>query len=237
MGGTSNPSEEQLALVTARVIEIASAISETAASLDGSGYFEDSGFDDEERGAALSARLLEYCGSVEELDPNIDDHPQPRRMARYLLENVEFEVLQAPLPSALSAKPKEVAGEGAGLSKGVKFGATLAFVAMLFVLALYSDAAASVSASLSTSASSASGAMTRARPSHLHPAHHRGTPAAGGAAGGGVSSGLGHHGVGYATAMEIALTGTTGKTAKGGSRRNGTKTAKGRSRRNGTKLA
>ena len=40
MGGTSNPSEEQLALVTARVIEIASAISETAASLDGSGYFE-----------------------------------------------------------------------------------------------------------------------------------------------------------------------------------------------------
>ena len=101
MGGTSNPNEEQLALVTARVIEIASAISETAASLDGSGYFEDSGFDDEERGAALSARLLEYCGSVEELDPNIDDHPQPRRMARYLLENVEFEVLQAPLPSAL----------------------------------------------------------------------------------------------------------------------------------------
>mmetsp|Transcript_15197 Transcript_15197/g.45841 ORF Transcript_15197/g.45841 Transcript_15197/m.45841 type:complete len:95 (+) Transcript_15197:76-360(+) len=72
MGGTSNPSEEQLALVTARVIEIAAAISETAASLDGSGYFEDSGFDDEERGAALSARLLEYCGSVEELDPNID---------------------------------------------------------------------------------------------------------------------------------------------------------------------
>ena len=117
MGGTSNPSEEQLALVTARVIEIASAISETAASLDGSGYFEDSGFDDEERGAALSARLLEYCGSVEELDPNIDDHPQPRRMARYLLENVEFEVLQAPLPSALLTIPKEVAdaSEGAGL--------------------------------------------------------------------------------------------------------------------------
>ena len=117
MGGTSNPSEEQLALVTARVIEIASAISETAASLDGSGYFEDSGFDDEERGAALSARLLEYS-NAEELDPNIDDHPQPRRMARYLLENVEFEVLQAPLPSALLTIPKEVAdaSEGAGLS-------------------------------------------------------------------------------------------------------------------------
>ena len=93
MGGTSIPSEEQLALVTARVIEIASAISERAASLDGSGYFEDSGFDDEERGEALSARLLEYCGSDEELDTNIDDHPQPRRMARYLLEHVEFEVL------------------------------------------------------------------------------------------------------------------------------------------------
>ena len=42
--------------------------------------------------------------------------------------------------------------------------------------------------------------------------------------------------MGYAKAMEMALTGTTGKTAKGGSRRNGTKTAKGGSRRNGTKL-
>ena len=42
---------------------------------------------------------------------SIEDHPQPRRMARYLLENVEYEILEKPLSLGCRSKAKvEVIG-------------------------------------------------------------------------------------------------------------------------------
>ena len=55
--GTNNPSEEQMELVTARVIEIAQSLAEEACMLEAQGYFDECGFDLEARGAALTAKL------------------------------------------------------------------------------------------------------------------------------------------------------------------------------------
>ena len=77
--------------------------------LDANAYFDECGFDIESRGAQLSAKIKEYCEGAEdlaELEPSIEDHPQPRRMARYLLENVDVEILEKPLSAALvKSKP------------------------------------------------------------------------------------------------------------------------------------
>ena len=104
MGGTNNPSEEQMELVTARIIELAQSVDDSAVMLEAGGYFDEFGFDLEARAGQLSAKILEYCKGAEnfeELDPSIEDHPQPRRMARYLLENVEYDILEKKLSADL----------------------------------------------------------------------------------------------------------------------------------------
>ena len=97
-------------LVQDRIISLAQSLREEAAMLDATGYFDEFGFDLEASGAQLNAKLKEYCAgseNIDELDPSVEDHPQPRRMARYLLENVEYEILEKPLSEALvKSKPK-----------------------------------------------------------------------------------------------------------------------------------
>ena len=102
--GTNNPSEEQLELVTSRIIELAQSLFPYIA-LDDNSYFDEAGFDDA-MSAQLQAKLTEWLGSAEGVTPSPEEHPQPRRMARYLLENVDYdEVLAPPLsPALLSGK-------------------------------------------------------------------------------------------------------------------------------------
>ena len=117
--GTNNPSEEQIEHVQAKIIELATSITDDAAMLEANSYFDECGFDVESRGNALQAKLIEYIEKAEDVDPTVEDHPQPRRMARYLLENVDYEILEKPLSSALvKSKPTvtvKSAGEGAML--------------------------------------------------------------------------------------------------------------------------
>eukprot|EP00322_Chrysochromulina_rotalis_P025011 CAMPEP_0115859402 /NCGR_PEP_ID=MMETSP0287-20121206/16597_1 /TAXON_ID=412157 /ORGANISM="Chrysochromulina rotalis, Strain UIO044" /LENGTH=169 /DNA_ID=CAMNT_0003313701 /DNA_START=53 /DNA_END=559 /DNA_ORIENTATION=- len=142
--GTNNPSEEQMELVQSRIIEIAQSLTEEACMLEANGYFDEVGFDIEARGASLAAKIKEYCQNAEDLDPNIEDHPQPRRMARYLLENVEYDILEKPLSAELIAsKPQVVStvggGDGAtvfGLPRNIALGIA-ALLVLLFVVALY----------------------------------------------------------------------------------------------------
>ena len=104
MLGTNNPSEEELEAVQGRIIEIATSIADAATMLEANSYFDECGFDIEANGAQLSAKIKEWLKEsegVEDLDPSIEDHPQPRRMARYLLENVESDLLEKPIPSEL----------------------------------------------------------------------------------------------------------------------------------------
>ena len=68
--GTNNPSEEQMELVTGRVIEIAQSLAEEACMLEAQGYFDECGFDLEARGAALTAKLKQYIKDAEDVDPN-----------------------------------------------------------------------------------------------------------------------------------------------------------------------
>jgi len=146
--GTNNPSEEQIELVQSRVIDLAQSLTDDAAMLDANAYFDECGFDLEARGSQLSAKIKEYCAGAEgidDLDPSIEDHPQPRRMARYLLENVEYEILEKSLSSALiQSKPsvpntaiKTVSGDGALLfGYPRKLVIALAAVLLLMVLAI-----------------------------------------------------------------------------------------------------
>ena len=59
-------------------------------ALDANSYFDEAGFDDE-MSAQLQAKLTEYIQSADEVVPSPEEHPQPRRMARYLLENVDYD--------------------------------------------------------------------------------------------------------------------------------------------------
>ena len=108
---TSNPSDEQLELVTGRVIELAQALYPYVA-LDDGAYFDTAGFD-EHMAAELAARVEGYCRNADgvAISP-LEEQPTPRRMARYLLEMVEWEVLEAPLSSALLAEPKDLEAGG-----------------------------------------------------------------------------------------------------------------------------
>ena len=87
--GTNNPSDEQLELVTGRIVELAQSLYPYVALEDNS-YFDEAGFDDE-MSAQLQAKLVEYIGNAEDVTPSLEEHPQPRRLARYLLENVDYE--------------------------------------------------------------------------------------------------------------------------------------------------
>jgi hypothetical protein len=84
---TSNPSDEELELVTSRILELAQSLYPYVA-LDENAQFEEAGFDDE-MAAELASRLHAYCDNMEGLNPSpLEDQPTPRRMARYLLEEV-----------------------------------------------------------------------------------------------------------------------------------------------------
>eukprot|EP00316_Scyphosphaera_apsteinii_P017128 CAMPEP_0119308862 /NCGR_PEP_ID=MMETSP1333-20130426/12813_1 /TAXON_ID=418940 /ORGANISM="Scyphosphaera apsteinii, Strain RCC1455" /LENGTH=185 /DNA_ID=CAMNT_0007312731 /DNA_START=23 /DNA_END=580 /DNA_ORIENTATION=+ len=101
---TSNPSDEQLDLVTSRIIDLAQALYPYVA-LDENANFDDAGFDDE-MSAELTTRLIAYCGHKDGICPApLEDQPTPRRMARYFLEEVDWEVLEQPLDRRLLSPP------------------------------------------------------------------------------------------------------------------------------------
>ena len=89
---------------SAGIISIASALYPYVA-LDANAYFDDAGFDDE-MSAQLQAKLTEYIQSADGVVPSPEEHPQPRRLARYLLENVDYEeVCLLPSPPQPSPPP------------------------------------------------------------------------------------------------------------------------------------
>ena len=119
--------------MTQRIVDIAQAVCPFIA-LDDNSYFDEAGFVNE-MGVELHRRLLEYTGTAEGIDPALDEHPQPRRLARYLLENIEYDVLEAPLASGLldefspdAAKPKT------GLIAGLPRHYALAGMAVLLLV-------------------------------------------------------------------------------------------------------
>ena len=115
--GTNNPSEDQIERVQSQIIAIAQSITGEADMLEANSYFDECGFDSEARALALAAKLKTYCKNADDLDPNIEDQPQPRRMARYLLENVEYEILDAPLSTELLSSKPVVSSKGGGASR------------------------------------------------------------------------------------------------------------------------
>lgn len=131
--GTNNPSEEQLDLVTGRIIEIAQAVCPYIA-LEQDSYFDEMGFEGP-LARELTTRLNTYVGNAEDVQISLDECPQPRRMARHMLENVEYDVLEKPLNAALLREaddfdaPKEV---GSGLAG--KRNIILAVVAILVLV-------------------------------------------------------------------------------------------------------
>lgn len=137
--GTNNPSDEQLELVTSRIIEISQALYPYVA-LDGNSYFDDAGYD-EEMAAQLTAKLKEYIQNAEEVEPSpLEDQPQPRRMARFLLENVDTAILEAPLSSKLTSGEKvtvvsiKPAGSGGELLFGLPKAYVMAAAAVMAIL-------------------------------------------------------------------------------------------------------
>ena len=142
--GTNNPSEDQIERVQSQIIAIAQSITGEADMLEANSYFDECGFDSEARALALAAKLKTFCKNADDLDPNIEDQPQPRRMARYLLENVEYEILDAPLSTELLSSKPVVSSKGSGAGgesiAGLPRNAVLAIAALLvllFFVALY----------------------------------------------------------------------------------------------------
>ena len=113
--GTNNPTDEQLELVESRIIALADTIVDPGLPLEADSYFDEHGFDLESAAGQLSAKLKLYCKDAEGVEPSLEDHPQVRRMARYLLENVDYDILSAELSSELlSSKPAAAGGGGGG---------------------------------------------------------------------------------------------------------------------------
>ena len=136
--GTNNPSEEQLALVEQRLIALADTVVDPGLPMESDSFFDEHGFDLESASGQLSAKIKAYCRDPEGVEPSLEDHPQVRRMARYLLENVDYEILEAPLsPELMQMKPKAqskaVAVAG---NRNVIYGALVAVV-LLICVALY----------------------------------------------------------------------------------------------------
>jgi hypothetical protein len=141
--GTNNPSEDQLQLVESRIIALADTVVDPGLPMDGDSYFDEHGFDLESAAGQLSAKLKRYCADQEGLEPSLEDHPQVRRMARYLLENVDYEVLDTPLPpELLSMKATAIKStSGSGTAVGgvprhlvIYGGVALAVLAIFLVL-------------------------------------------------------------------------------------------------------
>jgi len=138
---TSNPSEEQLELVAGRIVEIAQAICPFVA-LEAETYFDEAGFDDD-MCKELFKRVVIYIENPEGVEPSLEDHPSARRLARYLLENVDYDVLEAPLSSKLLAEmeePKKAGGGGAllfGLPRPVVLGGLIVLLLALCALAYF----------------------------------------------------------------------------------------------------
>lgn len=97
---TSNPSEAQLDHVTSRIIEMAQAVCPFAI-LEADTYFDHSL--DPPMCEELLRRVHIYIEHADAADPNFEDHPSPRRLARYLLETVDYDILEAPLLPKLLA--------------------------------------------------------------------------------------------------------------------------------------
>ncbi|KAL1503300.1 hypothetical protein AB1Y20_011352 [Prymnesium parvum] len=136
---TSNPSEEQLDLVSGRIIEIAQAICPYVA-LEAETYFDAAL--DEDMCAELFKRVIVYIENPEGVEPNVEDHPSARRLARYLLETVEYDILAAPLnPKLLKDMPLPSAGASSGLVMGyprnVVVALAVAAVLLLCILAFF----------------------------------------------------------------------------------------------------
>jgi hypothetical protein len=161
--GTNNPSEEQLELVEKRIIALADTCVDPGLPMESDSYFDEHGFDLESAAGQLASKIKAYCKNAEGLDPSLEDHPQVRRMARYLLENIEFDILEAPLSSELlqmkakgGAISKSTGGGGAGgLSRIALLGAVAFFVLLVCVLAFVFMGG---------------GVGTKAHMSHIHPA-------------------------------------------------------------------
>ena len=137
---TSNPSEEQLELVGQRIIDMAQAICPFVA-LEAETYFDEAGLDDA-MCKELFKRVIAYIENPADVEPNLEDHPSARRLARYLLENVEYEILEAPLNPKLLAEMEETpaASGGAlimGLPRNVVLGGAVALVLILCLLAFF----------------------------------------------------------------------------------------------------
>lgn len=137
--GTNNPSDEQLEVVTTRIVEISQALYPYVA-LDENSYFDDAGYD-EEMASQLTAKLKEYIQNAEDVEPSpLEDHPQPRRMARYLLEGVDYAVLEVPLSSKLLSGEKvtvvaiKPAGGGGELILGMPRAYVMAAAAAVAIL-------------------------------------------------------------------------------------------------------
>ena len=135
--GTNNPTDEQLELVESRIIALADTIVDPGLPLEADSYFDEHGFDLESAAGQLSAKLKLYCKDAEGVEPSLEDHPQVRRMARYLLENVDYDILSAELSSELlSSKPAAAGGGGGAIAAPDTKKMTMIVGAILLVLAL-----------------------------------------------------------------------------------------------------
>lgn len=137
--GTNNPSEDQLALVEQRIIALADTIVDPGLPMESDSYFDEHGFDLESAAGQLAAKLKTYCKNAE-VEPSLEDHPQVRRMARYLLENVDYEILEAPLSKDLmqmkDASSSKASGATTGSSKTLIY-VGLAFLVLFVCAALF----------------------------------------------------------------------------------------------------
>ena len=175
--GTNNPSEEQLALVEQRIIALADTVVDPGLPMESDSYFDEHGFDLESAAGQLATKIKAWCKNAEGLEPSLEDHPQVRRMARYLLENVDYEILEAPLEAAvlkMNVKGASTSGGSsmAGGSRTLLYVGLVALVVLACVAMLYL----------------LSGDATK--PHHLH------APGGGGGGGGGGGSGGGGGGRG-----------------------------------------
>eukprot|EP00310_Coccolithus_braarudii_P014182 CAMPEP_0183352262 /NCGR_PEP_ID=MMETSP0164_2-20130417/28852_1 /TAXON_ID=221442 /ORGANISM="Coccolithus pelagicus ssp braarudi, Strain PLY182g" /LENGTH=182 /DNA_ID=CAMNT_0025524655 /DNA_START=54 /DNA_END=602 /DNA_ORIENTATION=+ len=136
--GTNNPSEEQLDLVTNRIIEIAETCIEPGLPIEADSYFEEHGFDLESASVQLTAKLKLYCKDTEGIEPTVEEHPQVRRMARYLLENVDYDILEKKLSQEVLKPAGKAMSTGGGLGeRGIYFYGAVVLAVLVIALLLF----------------------------------------------------------------------------------------------------
>ena len=82
--------------------------------------------------------MIIYIENPEGVEPTLEDHPSARRLARYLLENIDYDVLEQPLSFELLAEmeePKPAAALIMGYSRNTVLAGVAALVLVLCVLA------------------------------------------------------------------------------------------------------